>query len=152
MSAPPVRPHPPSRDRGPGLARRRRRGVLPHPRRRGVPRIDYDVVEFPHALTASQLDAAQEEVYGYGYEHALETARERLREDGELPAASAARHHLADHHPDLFADTVRCLFRVGRDVARAVAESVRLGYALDEPLSRAMHASVAGGTAAEDPQ
>ena len=117
----------------------------PMPRPRGVPRIDYDVVEFPHALIASQLDAAQEEGYEYGYEHGIESARERLHEEGELPAeaGSAALHHLADRHPSLFADTVVCLTGVDRDVGRAVAQSVRLGYPLDEPLLRALGACAA---------
>ena len=112
----------------------------PMPRPRGAARTDYDVVEFPHALIASQLDAAQEEGYEYGYEHAMESACERLREDGRLPAATAALHRLADRHPRLFADTVRYLFRVDRDIADAVTESVRLGYALDEPLDAALNA------------
>ena len=119
-------------------------GSAPPPR--GVARIDYDVVEFPHALIASQLDAAQEEGYGYGYEHAMESARERLREDGRLPAATAALHRLADRHPRLFADTVRSLFGVDGDIAAAVAESVRLGYALDEPLDAALNALDAHST------
>ena len=111
------------------------------PRPRGADRTDYDVVEFPHALVAAQLDAAQEEGYGYGYEHAMESACERLREDGRLPAATAALHCLAERHPDLFAGTVRYLFGVDADVARAVVESVRLGYALDEPLDAALNAA-----------
>ena len=69
------------------------------PRPRGAARTDYDIVEFPHTLIASQLDAAQEEGYGYGYEHAMASACERLREDGRLPAATAALHRLAEHHP-----------------------------------------------------
>ena len=40
----------------------------PIPRPREVPRTDYDVVEFPHALIAAQLDAVQEQGYEYGYE------------------------------------------------------------------------------------
>ena len=115
----------------------------PIPRPRDVPRTDYDVIEFPHALIASQLDAAQEEGYEYGYEHAMESACERLREDGRLPAATAALHSLADRHPRLFADTVRYLFRVDADIAAAVVESVRLGYALDEPLDAALNALAA---------
>ena len=116
----------------------------PIPRPRHVPRTDYDVVEFPHALIASQLDAAQEEGYEYGYDHAMESACERLREDGALPAATAALHRFADRHPGLFADTIRYLFRVDRDVAGAVTESVRLGYALDAPLDAALNALAAG--------
>ena len=115
----------------------------PTPRPRGATRTDYDVVEFPHALIAAQLDAAQEEGYGYGYEHAMESACERLREDGRLPAATAALHRLADRHPRLFADTVRYLFRVDADIADAVTESVRLGHALDGPLDAALNALAA---------
>ena len=115
----------------------------PVPRPRGAVRTDYDVVEFPHALVAAQLDAAQEEGYGYGYEHAMESACERLREDGRLPAATAALHRLADRHPDLFAGTVRYLFGVDADIARAVVESVRLGYSLDGPLDAALNALAA---------
>ena len=113
----------------------------PVPRPRGAVRTDYDVVDFPHALIAAQLDAAQEEGYGYGYEHAMESACERLREDGRLPAATAALHSLADRHPGLFADTVRYLFGVDRDIAAAVTESVRLGHALDGPLDAALNAA-----------
>ncbi len=120
----------------------------PVPRPRDAVRSDYDVVEFPHAVIAAQLDAAQEEGYGYGYEHAMESACERLREDGRLPAATAALHSLADRHPDLFADTVRHLFGVDRDIAAAVTESVRLGHALDEPLDAALNAA---GTAEAAP-
>ena len=120
----------------------------PTPRPRGAVRTDYDIVEFPHALIAAQLDAAQEEGYGYGYEHAMESACERLREDGRLPAATAALHSLADRHPDLFADTVGYLFGVDRDIAAAVTESVRLGHALDEPLDAALNAA---GTAEAAP-
>ena len=115
----------------------------PISRPRGAVRTDYDIVEFPHALIASQLDAAQEAGYGYGYEHAMESACERLREDGRLPAATAALHHLAEHHPRLFADTVRYLYGVDRDIADAVVESVRLGYALDAPLDAALNALAA---------
>ena len=115
----------------------------PMPRPRGAARTDYDVVEFPHALIASQLDAAQEEGYEYGYEHAMESACERLREDGRLPAATAALHRLADRHPRLFADTIRHLFRVDADIADAVTESVRLGHALDDPLDAALNALAA---------
>ncbi len=120
----------------------------PTPRPRSAVRTDYDVVEFPHALIAAQLDAAQEEGYGYGYEHAMESACERLREDGRPPAATAALHSLADRHPDLFADTVRHLFGVDRDIAAAVTESVRLGHPLDEPLDAALNAA---GTAEAAP-
>ena len=116
----------------------------PLPRPRGAVRTDYDVVEFPHALIASQLDAAQEEGYGYGYEHAMESACEALREDGALPAATAALHFLAEGHADLFADTIRHLFGVDPEIARAVTESVRLGYALDQPLDAALNALAAG--------
>ena len=119
----------------------------PVPRPRGSVRTDYDVVEFPHALIAAQLDAAQEEGYGDGYEHAMESACERLREDGRLPAATAALHRLAERHPDLFAATVRYLFGVDGDVARAVVESVRLGYALDGPLDAALNALAATAAA-----
>ena len=121
----------------------------PIPRPRGAARADYDVVEFPHALIASQLDAAQEEGYGYGYEHAMESACERLREDGALPAATAALHRLAERHPRLFADTVRRLFAVDRDIADAVTQSVRLGYALDEPLDAALNALAAHSSPTE---
>jgi len=121
----------------------------PVPRPHDVPRTGYDVVEFPHALIASLLDAAQEEGYRYGHEHAMETACERLREDGALPAATAALHRLADRHPRLFADTIRHLFRVARDVADAVTESVRLGHALDAPLGAALN-GLAAATSAED--
>ena len=121
----------------------------PTPRARSAVRTDYDVIEFPHALIASQLDAAQEEGYGYGYEHAMESACERLREDGRLPAATAALHSLADRHPDLFADTVRYLFGVDRDIADAVTESVRLGYPLDGPLDGALNALAADAGATE---
>ena len=112
----------------------------PMPRPRHVPRKDYDVVEFPHALIAAQLDAAQEQGYEWGYEHAMDSACERLREDGRLPAATAALHRFADTHPALFADTIRYLFGVDRHIAAAVAESVRLGYALDGPLDAALNA------------
>ena len=115
----------------------------PMPRPRDVPRTDYDVIELPHALIASQLDAAQEEGYGYGYDHAMESACERLREDGRLPAATASLHRFADRHPRLFADTIRYLFGIDRDVAAAVTESVRLGYALDAPLDAALNALAA---------
>ena len=121
----------------------------PRARPRGAVRTDYDVVEFPHALIAAQLDAAQEEGYAYGYEHAMESACERLREDGRLPAATAALHRLAESHPALFAATVRYLFGVDDAVARAVAESVRLGYALDEPLDAALNAAAAQSAATE---
>ena len=67
---------------------------------------------------------------------------------GRLPAATAALHSLADRHPDLFADTVRYLFGVDRDIAAAVTESVRLGHALDEPLDAALNAA---GTAESAP-
>ena len=115
----------------------------PLTRPRGASRTDYDVVEFPHALIASALDRAQEEGYGYGYEHATESACERLREDGRLPAAAAALHRLAERHPDLFAATVRHLFDIDGDIARAVTESVRFGYALDGPLDAALNALAA---------
>ena len=115
----------------------------PLPRPRDVPRTDYDVVEFPHALIASTLDRAQEEGYGYGFEHAMESAREQLRDHGKLPAAGAALRRLAERHPDLFAATVRHLFGVDRDIARAVTESVRLGHPLDEPLDAALNALAA---------
>lgn len=121
----------------------------PLPRPRDVPRMDYDVVEFPHALIAAQLAAAQEAGYEWGYEHAMESACERLREDGRLPAATAALHRLADRHPELFADTIRHLFDVDRDVARAVTESVRLGYALDGPLDAALNALTAAAAPPE---
>ena len=117
--------------------------AAPMPRPRGAVRTDYDVVEFPHALVAAQLDAAQEEGYGYGYEHAMESACERLREDGRLPAATAALHRLAERHPDLFAATVQYLFGVDGEIARAVTESVRLGYPLDAPLDAALNALAA---------
>ena len=123
----------------------------PIPRPRHVPRTDYDVVEFPHALIASQLDAAQEEGYEYGYDHAMESACERLREDGRLPAATAALHRFADRHPRLFADTIRYLFLVDADIAAAVVESVRLGYALDEPLDAALNALAAASHAEDAP-
>ena len=123
----------------------------PVPRPRDVPRTDYDVVEFPHALIASQLDAAQEEGYEYGYEHAMESACERLREDGRLPAATAALHRFADRHPRLFADTIRYLFGVDRDIAAAVTESVRLGHALDAPLDAALNAQAIASDAGETP-
>ena len=119
---------------------------MPRP---GRARTDYDVVEFPHALIASQLDAAQEEGYEYGYEHAMESACERLREDGRLPAATAALHRLADRHPRLFADALRYLFRLDTDIADAVTESVRLGYALDGPLDAALNALAADAGPAE---
>ena len=122
----------------------------PIPRPRHVPRKDYDVVEFPHALIASQLDAAQEEGYEYGYEHAMESACERLREDGRLPAATAALHRLAEKHPRLFADTIRYLFGIDSDVAAAVTESVRLGYALDGPLDAALNALSSDSDPAEN--
>ena len=70
----------------------------------------------------------------------MESACERLREDGALPAATAALHRLADRHPALFADTIRYLFGVDPDIADAVTESVRLGYALDAPLDGALNA------------
>ena len=112
----------------------------PIPRPRRVPRADYDVVEFPHALIAAQLDAAQEQGYEWGYEHAMESACERLREDGRLPAATTALHRLADRHPRLFADTIRYLFGIDSDVAAAVTESVRMGHPLDGPLGAALNA------------
>ena len=112
-------------------------------------RTDYDVIEFPHALIALQLDAAQEEGYGYGYEHAMASASERLCEDGALPTATPALHNLADRHPRLFADTIRYLFGLDRDIARAVTESVRLGYALDQPLDAALNALATDSNATE---
>ncbi|MYE82135.1 MAG: hypothetical protein F4X36_09910 [Gammaproteobacteria bacterium] len=124
---------------------------VPIPRPRGVARTDYDVVEFPHALIAAQLAAIQEEGFEYGYEHAMETACERLREDGRLPAATAALHHFAEEHPRLFADTIRYLFGVGHDIAAAVTESVRLGYALDAPLDAALSALAAAAPAEDTP-
>jgi len=114
------------------------------PRPRDTLRTDYDVVEFPHALIASQLDAAQEQGYEYGYEHAFASARERLREEGQTPAAAAVLRGLAERHPGPFADTVRHLFGVDPDVAAAVADTVRLGHALDEPLETALRALAAG--------
>ena len=117
------------------------------PRPLGAVRTDCDVVEFPHPPIAAQLDAAQEEGCGYGHEHAMESAGERLREDGRLPAATAAIHCLADRHPGLFTDTVRYLFGVDRDIAAAVTESVRLGHALDEPLDAALNAARAAEAA-----
>ena len=116
-----------------------------------MPRTDYDVVEFPHALIASQLDAAQEQGYEWGYEHAMESACERLREDGALPAATAALHRFADTHPALFADTIRYLFGVDRDIAAAVTESVRHGYALDAHLDAALNALAAASDAEDAP-
>ena len=113
----------------------------PIPRPRSVARTDYDVVEFPHALIAAQLDAAQEEGYRWGYEHAMESACERLREDGRLPAATATLRRLAERDPDLFAATIGALFAVEGDIAAAVAESVRLGYPLDAPLDAALNAA-----------
>ncbi|MCY4029666.1 MAG: hypothetical protein OXH75_25545 [Acidobacteria bacterium] len=113
----------------------------PIPRPRGVARTDYDVVEFPHALIAAQLDAAQEEGYRWGYEHAMESACERLREDGRLPAATATLRRLAGRDPGLFAATIGTLFAVEDDIAAAVAESVRLGYPLDAPLDAALNAA-----------
>ena len=121
----------------------------PIPRPRDVPRTHYDIVELPHALIASQLDAAQEEGYGYGYEHAMESACEHLREDGALPAVAAALRFFAERHPVLFADTIRYLFDVDRDIAGAVTESVRLGYALDGPLDAALNALSADSGPAE---
>ena len=115
--------------------------AAPLPRPRDVPRTDYDVIELPHALMAAQLDAAQEDGYRWGYDHAMESACERLREDGRLPAATAALHRLAERHPRLFADTVRHLFGVDRDLADAVTASVRAGYALDAPLDAALNAA-----------
>ena len=113
----------------------------PLPRPRGTVRTDYDVVELPHALIAAQLDAAQEQGFEFGYEHAMESACEHLREDGRLPAATAALRCLAHRHPHLFADTVGYLFRIDADIAGAVTESVRLGYPLDEPLDAALNAA-----------
>ena len=115
----------------------------PLPRPRGVARTDYDVVEFPHALVAAMLDAAQEEGYEYGFEHAMESACEWLRADGKLPAATATLHDLAERHPMLFAGTVQSLFDVDHDIAAAVTQSVRLGYPLDDPLSDALNALAA---------
>ena len=123
----------------------------PLPRPRNAARTDYDVVEFPHALIASQLDAAQEDGYQWGYEHAMESACERLREDGRLPAATATLRRLAERHSDLFAGTIRFLFGVDADVAAAVAESVRLGYRLDEPLDAALNAAGPYGSPAATP-
>lgn len=125
--------------------------AAPIPRPRGVARTDYDVVEFPHALIAAQLAAAQEEGYEYGYDHAMETACERLREDGALPAATAALHRLAERHPHHFADTIRSLLGVDQAVARAVTESVRLGYALDAPLDAALNALATAADADDTP-
>ena len=125
--------------------------AFPLPRPRGAARADYDVVEFPHALIASELDAAQEEGYGFGYEHALASARDRLREDGETPAAAAVLRRLAERHPAPFAATVRHLFGVDADVAASVAESVRLGHCIDEPLDAALRALGAGSRPEETP-
>ena len=122
----------------------------PIPRPRRVPRADYDVVEFPHALIVAQLDAAQEQGYEWGYEHAMESACERLREDGRLPAATAALHRLADRHPRLFADTIRYLFGIDSDVAAAVTESVRMGHPLDGPLHAALNALSADSNPTEN--
>lgn len=122
----------------------------PIPRPRHVPRADYDVVEFPHALIAAQLDAAQEQGYEWGYEHAMESACERLREDGRLPAATAALHRLADRHPRLFAATIRYLFGIDSDVAAAVTESVRMGHPLDGPLDAALNALSADSNPTEN--
>ena len=72
-----------------------------------------------------------------------------LREDGALPAATAALHNLAARHPRLFADAVRYLFGLDRDIARAVTESVRLGYTLDQPLDAALNALTADSNATE---
>ena len=114
--------------------------AAPLPRPRNAPRTDYDVVEFPHALIAAELDAAQETGYEHGYEHAMESACERLHDGGGPPKATATLRRLAGRHPALFADTVRYLFGVGPDVADAVVETVRLGHALDGPLDAALNA------------
>ena len=116
---------------------------MPYPR--GAVRTDYDVIEFPHAVIASQLNAPQE----HGYGHAMASASERPREDGALPTATPALHNLADRHPRLFADTIRYLFGLDRDIARAVTESVRLGYALDQPLDAALNALATDSNATE---
>ena len=121
--------------------------AAPLPRPRNVARTDYDVVEFPHALIAAQLDAAQEDGYGWGYEHAMESACERLREDGRLPAATATLRRLAERHPDLFAASIGSLFGVDGDVAA----SVRQGYPLDGPLDAALNAAGTAGPAERAP-
>ena len=121
------------------------------PRPRDVGRTDYDIVEFPHALIAAQLDAAQEDGYQWGYEHAMESACERLREEGRLPAATATLRRLAERDPDLFAATIGALFGVEHDIAAAVAESVRLGYPLDAPLDAALHAAAPDAATAGAP-
>ena len=71
----------------------------------------------------------------------MESACERLREDGRLPAATAALRGLAERDPELFAATIGALFAVEDDIAAAVAESVRLGYPLDAPLDAALNAA-----------
>ncbi len=121
-------------------AARSRRRTASHPR------IDYDVIEFPHAVIASLLDAAQEEGYEYGYEHGRETAREDFAKSAESgDRTGAALRDLAERNPRLFADTVAYLTGVQSDLATAAVESVRLGHGLDEPLMRALEASATAG-------
>lgn len=138
-------------DRGAAESDRRRlalaQATLPQPQPSGQPRIDYDVIEFPHAVIASMLDAAQEEGYEHGYEHGRDAAREeRSPTPASGDSAQAALRDLAERHPALFADTARYLTGTARSVAAAVAEGVRLGHGFDRALARAQAASAAGRT------
>ena len=101
--------------------------------------VRHDLVVFPHAVLAAELDAAQEPGHEADHGHARETTRERLREEAELAPDG-----------DLLAGTVRALFPIDHDLARAIAASVRLGYDLDAPLWAALGAAARARSVAAD--
>ena len=114
---------PPRPRRRPGRSRRApQRGALAA--RSGE---RYDVVHVPHALIATELDAHQEAAFAFGYEHAMETGRERLFDEAD-----------ADPAADVLTGTVRALAGIDRALAAAVAASLRHGYDLDRPLWHAL--------------
>ena len=87
----------------------------------------YDVVHVPHALIATELDAHQEAGFAFGYEHAMETGRERLFDEAD-----------ADPSMDVLTGAIRALAGIDAALAAAVAASLRLGYDLDRPLWNAL--------------
>lgn len=87
----------------------------------------YDVVHVPHALIATELDAHQEAGFAFGYEHAMETGRERLFDEAD-----------ADPSADVLAGALRALAGIDLALAAAVAASLRHGYDLDRPLWNAL--------------
>ena len=89
----------------------------------------YDVVHVPHALIATELDAHQEAAFAFGYEHAMETGRERLFDEAD-----------ADPSTDVLTGAIRALAGIDQALPAAVAASVRLGYDLDRPLWAALRA------------